>query len=374
MKVLFVIDALTCGGKERRLTELMKGLKSEIDIDFELVVMNKDIHYKEVLELNIKIHYILRKSKKDVSVFKKLYSLCREYKPDIVHCWDSMTAIYSAAVCRMLGIKLINSMVVDTPVKQNIFNKIWLRGKITFPFSHTIAGNSKVGLEAYGTPDRKSVCIYNGFNFNRTNNLTEISIIKKQLNISAKYVIGMVAAFEERKDYSTLIEAAITIIKLRPDCVFLLIGEGDTRNTLMEMIPADIRKSILFPGKIDNVESYINVFDVAVLCTNTKVHQEGISNAILEYMALSKPVIATTGGGTNEIVKDTITGFLVNPHNAKELAGKITMLINNEELRKSMGLAGKQRIKDCFSIETMIRKYISVYKNALSGKRKQIAD
>ena len=73
MRIIFFTDTLRAGGKERRLTELMKALKSMPDISFELVLMHEDIHYKEVLDLGIDIHYILRKTKKDpVALYKLL--------------------------------------------------------------------------------------------------------------------------------------------------------------------------------------------------------------------------------------------------------------------------------------------------------------
>ena len=120
MKVLFFIEGMTAGGKERRLTELMKTLKRKSDIQFELVVMTEDIHYKEIFDLGIKIHYLIRNGKKDITIFKKFYKICREYKPDLVHCWDSMTAVYSTPVCKLLGIKFVNGMVIDTPMPQNM--------------------------------------------------------------------------------------------------------------------------------------------------------------------------------------------------------------------------------------------------------------
>ena len=64
MKILFFIDSLLAGGKERRLTELMKELKKNTSVNFGLVVMNQEIHYKEVLDLDITIHYLVRKTKK----------------------------------------------------------------------------------------------------------------------------------------------------------------------------------------------------------------------------------------------------------------------------------------------------------------------
>jgi glycosyltransferase involved in cell wall biosynthesis len=88
------------------------------------------------------------------------------------------------------------------------------------------------------------------------------------------------------------------------------------------------------------VESYINVMDVCVLATFT----EGISNSVMEYMALGKPVVATEGGGTGELVRSGETGFLVKPSDPGMMAGKIEELISDEELRKRMGEMGKDRI------------------------------
>ena len=72
MKILFFTCGLGPGGKERRLMELMKELKNHPEIEFELVLMSDDIHYKEVLDLDIKIHYLIRNTKKDLSVFYKI--------------------------------------------------------------------------------------------------------------------------------------------------------------------------------------------------------------------------------------------------------------------------------------------------------------
>jgi glycosyltransferase involved in cell wall biosynthesis len=103
--------------------------------------------------------------------------------------------------------------------------------------------------------------------------------------------------------------------------------------------------------------------DIGVLATFT----EGISNSVLEYMALGKPVVATSGGGTNEIVTDNETGFLVSPSNPKELADRLQVLLNDSKLCTKMGQSGKMRIHEIFSIEKMTGKYISEYKKLLSN-------
>lgn len=354
----FFIDSFSAGGKERRLTELIKGLRLRSDIHFELVVMNKEIHFKDVLELGIRIHYVIRKTKKDLSVFRKIYQICKNYKPDFVHCWDSMSAVYVIPALKLLNIKFVNGLVVDAPERRNILNKSWLRAKLTFPFSNVIIGNSHAGLAAYNAPKFKSVCIYNGFNFSRTENITKNVLIREQLHVNTRFVIGMVASFSKYKDYETYFKAAHLLLKKRTDITFLAIGNDTDSICSRNLIDPSFIDHFRLLGKKSGVESYINSMDICVLCTFT----EGISNSILEYMALEKPVIATFGGGTDELMQDQKTGYLISQANPEELTEKMEILLNDAPLRSKMGVAGKQRIQNYFSIDKMVNEYVLNYK------------
>ncbi len=372
MKILFFIDSLSSGGKERRLVELMKGLKLNPEINFEIVIMDKEVHYQQVFDLNINIHYLLRKTKKDLSVFPKFYNICKNYRPDIVHCWDSMTAIISAPACKLLNIKLVNGMVVDTPVRRNIFNKIWLRAQLTFLFSNKIIGNSKAGLVAYKAPPEKSSCIYNGMDFKRFENLKSSTIIQKEIfeeNFDNLFVAGMVAGFDSRKDYETLIKGAQSLISTNDSIRFVLVGVGSKFIEIKNSVSPFLKNKIIFLGRRVDVESIINLFDVGILLTNSKVHGEGISNSLIEYMALSKPVIATRGGGTDEVVFDNQNGFLIDPDNSGQFIESVQKLINSKELCIKFGQAGSKIVHASFDLKMMTDNYISMYKK-LTQKNK----
>lgn len=369
MKILFVIDTLGSGGKERRMTELLKVLKTDCRFEFELVVMSRDIHYREVLDLGINIHYIIRHTKKDLSIFGKLYRVCSTYRPQIVHCWESMTAVYCAPVCKILKIKLVNGMVIDTPVRQNIFNKNWLRARLTFPLSSVVVGNSRAGLLAYHAPVERSACVYNGINMSRFELLKEPSLVMKEIlgeHNANFFIAGMVAAFEDRKDYATLLKAAIPLCEKHSNLRFILVGEGVNADLVKSKVPLRLSSRILFTGKRTDVEAIINIFNLGILLTDTKVHGEGISNSIIEYMALAKPVIATRCGGTGEIINNDETGFLINPFDSEDLAAKIEMLLSDPQMCQKMGLAGQNRIKTEFSINYMVRQYTDLYLKLMS--------
>jgi glycosyltransferase involved in cell wall biosynthesis len=307
---------------------------------------------------------ILRKTKKDLFVFGRFYNLIRKCKPDVVHCWDSMSAIYVAPACKLLHCKLVNGMVIDSPIRQNIFNKHWLRARLTFPFSNIIVSNSKAGLIAYKASHNKSVVIYNGFNFDRTKNLIDKHTVREQLDIVTEYIVGMVATFWAKKDYLTYYKAAQLLLTHRKDVTFLAIGADTDSIESKKLIDDRYFENFRLMGKKSGIESYVNAMDICILSTFT----EGISNSILEYMALGKPVIATLGGGTAELIINNKTGFMVNPSDPDELAGRIEMLLNDPEMRMSMGVEGNARIRNEFSIDKMVKQYRDLYKMVLKSE------
>ncbi len=252
---------------------------------------------------------------------------------------------------------------MDAPERRNIFNKYWLRAKLTFPFADAIVANSKAGIKAYSAPKGKSHVIYNGFNFKRISRLIPKEIIRNQLNISTKYIIGMVATFSDFKDYPTYFSAAKLLLNKRNDITFLAIGKNTDSVSSKKLIDNIFASHFRLLGEKSDVESFINAMDICILSTFT----EGISNSILEYMALEKPVIATSGGGTCEILEDNVTGFLVSKSNPIEIADKVEFFLNDPELMSEMGNNGKERILKVFSIDKMASEFISVYKLLLSA-------
>jgi glycosyltransferase involved in cell wall biosynthesis len=366
MRILFFIDNLNAGGKERRCVELLKGLNNLPDISFEVVVMDKNIHYDALFVLNVKIQYLIRKTKKDLTVFRKFYKICRQHKPDIVHCWNDMTAVIAVPACRLLRIKLINGMVADAPVNKTVFNsKSVFYSKITFPFSDVIVANSKAGLNAYKAPRQKSQVIYNGYNFKRNCQLKTREEVRNEYKINTDYVVGMIASFSRFKDYKTFYEAASLILQKRSDVTFLAVGNNTDSTESIRMVNNRFLKNhFRLLGKKSDIESIVNITDIGVLATFT----EGISNSVLEFMAQQKPVVASLCDGTKEIIDNGTTGLLVKTSDANEMAEKIQVLLSDGTLRKQMGQLAQKRIQDSFTIEQMINNYTVLYRQIAKNK------
>lgn len=363
MKILFFIESLRAGGKERRLVELIKRLSDNPSIQMEIVLIKNKLHYNEIYKSNIKIHFTPRNHfKKDPGVFYKFYKIAKTFKPDIIHVWSNLAALYAVPTSYFLKIPMLNNQIGDVPLNRS---RSILNEKLTFPFSKKIVSNSFAGLEAYGAPQNKSCVIYNGFDFNRIKNLDSKDIVIQKLKIKSKFIVGMVATFSHLKDYATYIISANEILKIRNDVTFLCIGAGDF-SIYEKMVDSTNRDHILFFREQEHIESIMNICDIGVLSTYT----EGISNALIEFLALGKPVITTYGGGNIELVKHGITGFLINQKSPNELAERILYLLNNDQVRHDMGSAGIQSIIKDFSIEEMVSKFEQLYDHLLLNENK----
>jgi glycosyltransferase involved in cell wall biosynthesis len=173
----------------------------------------------------------------------------------------------------------------------------------------------------------------------------------------------MVARIDWQKDYPTFIKAALVILKSRTDISFIIVGDGEDKNKIISLIPSELEDKFIFTGPQSSVESIINCFDIAVLATFT----EGISNSVMEYMAFEKPVIVTDGGGTSELVKDGVTGYLVRGGDVYQMAEKMKFLLNHPEICFKMGTEGKKRIIEDFNFRKMIDMFQYEYENILKN-------
>ncbi len=361
MRILFFTENLRAGGKERRIIELLKNLKSAGDVQIELVLTKNIIHYEEIYDLNIPIHLIERKfTKKDPSLFFKFFKIAKAFKPDIIHVWGHMVAVYAVPTKMLLGIPLINNEIVDSTQNTRLLGK-----NIVFKASDRIIANTYAGLKAYNAPMEKSAVIYNGFSFNRLKQIESAGAVREKFGIKTPHIVGMVASFLDYKDYNTYINAALEIVKRRKDISFLCIGDGDD-SAYKKMVPDDAKDHILFLGRQSKVESIMNICDIGVLTTNIHFHGEGISNALMEFMALEKPVITTSFGGSVELVDENETGYLIEPFNSLQLADRIIYLIDNEPERQRLGKNAHSTIVEKFSLENMVRLFRKEYDRFLN--------
>lgn len=367
-----IINGLHRGGRERRLLELVKGLTKDGKFDIYMVSFSAVVEYPYVYDLPIQLEIMDKEKEPMMTRVVKIRKLIKSFKPDIIHSWDISCSSYLTVSNLFLNIPVIQGVIYDASSSSELGKMIRNRIRLLAPFSRAFVANSKAGIRAYQPPAGKSVCIYNGIDLSRFTNLKQTSATEQDIlgaPKNNKFVVAMIAAFQIRKDYDTFLEAAISLCEKDPDINFLLIGEGTFRAKIEAKTPAHLlQKQIFFTGMRQDIESILQIIDIGVLTTNTDNHSEGISNTVVEYMASRKPVIATRGGGTDELVQDGINGYLIDPYDVKQLIARIEWLRANPGLAAEMGQTGQQWIADNFEIKRMTDEYIDLYQRVIEKK------
>ncbi|WP_194976263.1 glycosyltransferase [Aquiflexum lacus] len=365
-KILFFIGSLGSGGKERRLVELLTFLDNLNKYELILVSKNKEISFKKFFELNVK-WITLDSLFSDLKSVLQFYRIANKINPGIIHTWGSVqTFMVLPFIIKNRNVKLVNSQITAAPPKISLKER--LINQVNFYYSDVILSNSYAGLEVYNPPKIKSKVIYNGLNFDRFQNLAVPQNIKNDFDLKNKFTIVMIASFSKNKDYEKFFKVGIALNELRSD--FTFIGVGFFKADFPDLFNEAIELTKIYPNLrpipgTSNVESLVNACDLGVLFSNTEVHGEGISNSIIEYMALGKPVIANDAGGTKEVVRNGENGYLIKDETPEQIAKMINSLLDNPDKMKEMGMNSKNRILTEFTLSRMGGEFEKVYKSLI---------
>ena len=359
MKVAIITDNLRGGGKERRMVELMKALSVHHGkYRFVIIMMDgkdeEDIAYKYILDCNIPIFYLGGMNRlKQVS---KIYSICKNEQVNLVHFWAPIIYGYCLAPVRwMLNIPMISSSI--TSARKQGGKKFWIC-KPSYLLFDKILSNSYQALRVNEVPPKKAICIYNGYDPCRSIIKTSAEDIRIRYNINTSHIVSMAGEYSFRKDYPLFVRAANRVLDCNPDVTFIAMGSGDP-SPYEKLILPKYNDRIKFVGRVTDVESVYNASDIVVLATTV----EGVSNAIMEGMALGKPIVSTKGPyvGTEEVVEEGKSGFLSVYHDDLAFSKYILRLLSDVLLCKQMGERGKRIVEEKFSIKQMISEFARVY-------------
>lgn len=170
--------------------------------------------------------------------------------------------------------------------------------------------------------------------------------------------VGMVANLRPVKDPQLFVQAAKLVAGQLPDVEFAIAGDGELREALEKQIAAaGLNERLRLPGKIVDVPAFLAGLDVAVLCSQS----EGSSNALLEYMAAGRPLVATAVGGSVQLVEDHVHGLLVPPGDTEALAGAIVRLLQQPHIAGRLGGNARRRVEQHYSLEARARRFENFY-------------
>jgi glycosyltransferase involved in cell wall biosynthesis len=203
-----------------------------------------------------------------------------------------------------------------------------------------------------GVEKEKIEVIYNGIDKN--------VFLPDPLPVKRKYpTVVTVARIDPLKDILMLLKAAAEVKKVIPDVRFMLYGSVSNQDYYKACLKLkdelNLHENFIFAGHTDNVNAVYNNSDIIALTSIS----EAFPYSVVEAMMVGKPVISTDVGGIREALSDT--GMLVNPADSKAMADGIIKLIQNPDLRSTMGEEARNRALNLFTINDVLKQYFKNY-------------
>ncbi len=317
---------------------------------------------------------------KDITCINELRRIMRRGKYDLVHFHGAKAGL----VGRLAAVTAGYTNTVLTVHNFIIYDEVPAAKKVLFRYGEkllsrvtartiTVSKALKEDLvDNYNLPPERIIPIYNGINLSRYLNLPDRESARKKLGIKpGPAVVGTVARMAPQKGLKYLVEAVEIIKKANRDLavqgkaldtVFVIAGDGPLRPELEQLAEQKgVWDKILFPGCVQDMAGTLACFDIFVAPSIA----EGLSITTIEAMAAGLPVVASRVGGLPELVREGVTGLLVEPRNPRSLAEGIIRLLADEEARQQFGQNGRNFAAGEFSTEKMVSETCRVYEEIL---------
>ena len=292
----------------------------------------------------------------------KLWGLIRSRRVALVHVndfWYIPLAQRAAAWSGVPSVAHVRGVIEPRRVRQ--YRMVTVNRLLTVS-DHIRETALRAGL----SPEHVQTC-YSGIDLDSVPKRADGARLRCQHGFDTRtVVVGTVANLFPHKGSDHLIRALSLARPEMPGLACLIVGGGDAAyRTELDTLTRNLGLTdrVVFAGFQRDVYSYLAAMDLFVLSSI----REGLGIAILEAMAMGRPVVATKVGGVPEVVEDGVTGLLVPPADSASLAGAIVTLAKSPDLRRAMGNAGARRVHEHFHVAKMTRQIEAVYEGLLGG-------
>lgn len=300
----------------------------------------------------------------DWSLIPKIATTLRRHRPDVLHVHNWSTGVYGILAGRLAGIPRIvygsgGREHGDGPGRRQRLVAHGLAPMVDL-FTTICQALARELSATWRVPERAISVIRTGVDVPRIAR-GDRNELREELGIPADAtVVGTTAVDRPVKRLGDFFTAATTVARNHPEVHILWIGNAYASSLEAPARCAGVFDRCHIPGRLEDAGRFAKAFDIFVNCSA----YEGSSNAILEAMAGAAAVVATTVGGTPELIQDGETGLLVPPASPGALTRAIERLVDAPHLRAQLGTKANQRVRAAHDPARMVQAYAELYESA----------
>ncbi len=357
---MHVVPDLGVGGAERHVTTIMPNLDPDRFVTSVVCIGTEGELFGDLVGTNTEATALHRTKRQAIGALIGLVREMRRFSPDVV-----LTRGYNAEA---LG--RIAAVIARVP-----HNVVWVHNhgsiephgrlrrvsdkildRVTSAYFGVAQAQSRYMIEDLRYPAGKITVIYNGVDvarFDAQSDDADRQRVFDEFGFDPQdQVVTILAALRPEKDHENYLQAARIVADRLPAAKFLIVGDGQMRPRVEELIDElDLGSRVVLAGTRSDVPALLAASSVFTLCSYSI---ECFPMALLEAMAAGVPAVCTAVGGVPEMIDDGVTGFLVPPRDPQAVADAVSTILTDEHLAQKMGQTARDRVEREFSLATSV--------------------
>ena len=278
----------------------------------------------------------------------------------LIHTHSSVDSWLGALAARSLGRPVVRSRHVSIRIRSRRALVYRLADRVV-----TSGEAVRAIVVGAGVPAGRVVSIPPGVDTRRFHPGVSGKTVRDELGLAADQpLVGLVANIRGSKGHNVFLEAARDVLRAAPRARFLIVGDGvgydDVRRRVSDL---GLTRHVTMTGFRRDIPEVMAALDVLVL---PSIRSEAASQVIPQALAVGTPVVATTVGGSPELVRDGETGRLVPPDDAHALARAVLEILRDPERARAMGRAGQAVVGAGLTLEASMARTTAVYRELLT--------
>jgi len=363
VRLAFVIKSMEVGGSQTHLVQVLKLLDRDCFAPELYCLSGEGVLLENVRALGVPIHTPgAGRRFRGIDLPARVRALTaafRQQRPHLVHTYLLRANLVGSISARLAGVPAVmvskrgchwrkGFELVTARIGNALANRILVNAEAVRDFVH---GNEGCALN-------DMVVIPSGVDTDRFRPLAGDDY-KRRLGLpESRRIVGIVTRMRVRKGVEEFIRAMADVRRTHPEAHGVIVGEVELDEFLQGLVrELQLQDHLTLLGRRSDMPEVYSAFDLFVLSS----HDEGMSNAILEAMAMEKPVVATDVGGTGEVVRHEQSGYLVPAKEVPPLAAAIAAVLADPSRAAAMGRLGRQIVENGFSARSMVRSMERVY-------------
>lgn len=317
---------------------------------------------RRAAQQSIPVHLVPMRSNFDFKAIAQLRRLLRDEAVDIVNTHSGRDNTLAGLAAKTLRPRpaIVRTRHLALPITSRL-SYTFIPDRIV-TVSQYVAGY----LIGAGVPPEKIDAIPTGVDLTRYDPAHTAPSLRAELGLRDDTpLIGTVAILRLKKGHRILLEAIPAVLARFPHAHFVFAGDGPQRANIEKAIAElGLGAQVHLLGLRPDVPDVLRALDVFVLPT----FEEALGTSFVEAMAMRVPVIGSRVGGVPEVVRDQVTGLLVNPHDPADLARAILALLSDPARARAMGQAGRALVEQEFTNDIMCDRMLQLYTALLAAR------